>query len=371
MIALLSGKTKDEVFLKRIAPQVLEKLVDECVYELMADQFKIDIGDADIREFVQRYAQSVGITEEKFMEHLTKNGVRVTFMQMGRAQTIEYCIVMGAMSKKLLRVTEAQIQEKMEKIKADENRPQYSVLEIVFYPKDGVAASDTARKTYEELVRMCDQTPPISAFQSLARQLSQARTAQDGGYRGWCTDTDLGAVAAEVVKAMKVGTFSTPINVRPGEYRIFFLNDVKQPGMQPYSETQVEMRVVTVPFDPSMPEEEQAALQKRLAIILDSKSLDDFDGIASEYGYKAETVMRTLDVLPPDFELNRCIKPIFTGASLLLVMPLKKVLKPAILKLDKDAVQSALEHQLRANAAEKIFKNYKNRQLIVVDTRRL
>lgn len=371
MVALLSGKSGDEVFMKRIAQQVLEKLVDECVYELMAAQFKIDITENDVNEFFHNYVQAVGMTDAKFTEYLKRNGVHATFMQTERAQAIEYCIIMGAMSKKLLRVTEAQIQEKIDKIKEDEKKTQYSVLEIVFYPKDGVAPDSAARKTYDELRRMIEQMPPISAFQSLARQLSQANTAQNGGYRGWVTAEDLGLAATDVIRTMDVGAFSEPIKVRAGEYRIFFLNDVKQPGFQPYSETQVELRVVSIPYDPSMSDDKQLVIQRRIGTLMGCKSQSELDGMAADYGYQVQTIVRSRDVLPSDVELNKCSKPVFTGKSLDVMMPLKKTLKSTKLDINKDQVQMALEHQLKTTAAEKIFKNYKNRLLIVIDTRRL
>jgi hypothetical protein len=170
---------------------------------------------------------------------------------------------------------------------------------------------------------------------------------------------------------MNVGAFTLPIKVRPGEYRIFFLSDVKQPGFQPYSETQIELRVVSIPCNPSMPEEEQLVIRRRVDTLMECKSLSELDGMAGDYGYSVETVVRSLDVLPSDVDLNKCSRPIFTGQSLEIMMPLKKTLKPLSIDINKDQVQTALENQLRTTAAEKIFKNYKNRLLIVVDPRRL
>jgi parvulin-like peptidyl-prolyl isomerase len=365
MVALFSGKEGDQFFLKSIAPQVLEKLIDECTYISLAAQSKINVGQDDIDNFVQNVAKSAGMSLSQFVQTLKSHGIYSTLVQMGRAQVIEYVVTMGAISKNMVRVTEAQIQEKIDKIQADEKKTQYSLLEIVFYPKDGVSADKTAEKTYEELIRMSSEMPPIRAFQTLAKQLSQSSTAKNSGDRGWVTASDLGS-AASIIGQMEIGSFSKPLKIKNGEYCIFFLNDVKQPGLKPASETKVEMSVVTIPITEDMSTENQNTINRRLVVLLASSSPKELEGLARDFGYSSDRVTRTRDVLPSEPVANKCFPPFLLNEHIEIVMPIRQISEKVELVIDKMNVQTTLENQMRSIFAEKLFKGFKNRTLIVI-----
>jgi parvulin-like peptidyl-prolyl isomerase len=316
MIALFAGKENDVQFMNNIRLQVIQKLIDESCYEQLAVQFKIDIGQDNVNDYLEDYAKSFGFERTVFIELTKKHGVYNSLVSMIRARLIMSYIVMSALQKELTRISEKQINKEIERIKTNEKKVQYSVLEIVFNSKGKVEAKEAAEKAYSELIRQSEREPAIRVFQTLAQQLSQSSTSQDGGYIGWVVDGQLDEVSSQTIKSLDVGTFSKPIRIRSGEYRIFFLNDIKQPGFAPYSETQIELLFVSIPFNESKTKDEQRIIQSQLDALRTSNSEKEFCGIAVDFGLEPKRVTRTLDNVPKiiaSAEIGKCVHPFFSG----------------------------------------------------------
>lgn len=367
MIAFFSHKENDARFVDNIRPQVKQKLVDEVIYEQIAAQSKMDVEKEVVQAYIRDYAERYGLSCVKFEELLKKTGIFNTFINLIRSRVIGSYIFMSAIQKDLLRISEKQIEDEIIKMKKDEKKIQYSLFEIVFYSKGNLSAQDTASKTYQELVKLKEKMPPIKAFQSLAQQLSQASTAQEGGYRGWVVEGSMDYASEAAIKKLSIGDFTKPIQIRPGEYRIFYLNDLKKPGYAPYSETQVDLCVVSIPFCNNLSQEEQLVIQRRIEALMECTSEKEFQGVAEDFEYSFKRITKKLEELPTnvlDIKLNVCLRPIFTGKSLEIYMPLRQTAKKIELSIDRESISRSLEYQRKSLYAEKVIKDFKNRVLI-------
>jgi peptidyl-prolyl cis-trans isomerase SurA len=273
------------------------------------------------------------------------------------------------MQKELIRITEEEIDDGVKRIKKNNEQTQYSVSEIVFCPnKNGESIKKVAEKTYDELIKMTEKMPPSMAFQILAQQLSQSASATDGGLLGWFTQEKMDKQTSDVVKELKIGCFGKPVSMPNGNYRILCLNDVKEPGKAPYSESSLRVAVLSLPFNRSMPEAEAIRINKRLPTIMESESEQELHDIANDFGYSFNTFVRGFCLLPGTFQespLNKCMPPVFTGKAIEVYMVVgrehKKDLKG---EASRAGVKENLSYKKRAAYAEKIFKNHKNRALI-------
>ncbi|MDR1907914.1 MAG: SurA N-terminal domain-containing protein, partial [Holosporales bacterium] len=286
MIAVFSNQSTEpnSNFIRNIRSQVIQKLIDEAVYGQIAARSKLDIDDSDINNYVKNYSQQCGMLQSQFEEILKKQGILATFKKLAKAKIIASVFNSSACQSDLARVTEQQITKRIDEITANDSKTQYSISEIVFYSKGNVAAEHSANKTFEEIQTQMNAkaAPNSKIFQDFAQQLSQAPTAQNNGHRGWVVEDELDGASKEEIKKLKLGTCSRPVKVRNGEYRIYFLNDIKQPGHLPYSDTTVDLCVVTVPYNPSIPQNEQESIQRRVNALMICTSEQELKGTADE-----------------------------------------------------------------------------------------
>lgn len=368
MVAALSHQEDAAEFMKNIRHQVKEKLEEEVIYEQIADRFKLDVSEEMVKAYVGDYALHLGTEPEKFKEALKKYGIHDTFIRLIRSQIIWSYIVASASQKDLLRISEKQIDKEISKIKVNEKKRQYAFSEIVFYSNGNIQAQEIADKTHRELVKMSRQVQPIKAFQTLAQQLSQAPTASDGGYRGWVAKEELELPMRRALERLSLGHFSEPILVRPGEYRILYLNNLKDPGFAPRSQARVELCMVSIPLTPATPSEQQAQIQRRVETLIKCTSKEEFEGVAEDFGYSAKTEMcslATLPIAPDELKVNACSQPIFTGKSLEIFMLLRRFDPPrSETKVDRKDIRESLEYQVKLVQAKKVVQDFKNRIFI-------
>lgn len=368
MMAILSHREDDAEFRRNVRQQVKKKLTEEAVYEQIAERFKLDVTEDMVKAYFEDYAMRMGTEPEALRKVLQQHDIYDTFIRLIRSQIIGSFITTSASQKDLVRISEKQIDEEVAKIKANERKRQYALSEIVFYSNEKVQAQENAIRTHRELVKMSKQMPPVKAFQSLAQQLSQAPTASDGGYRGWITEDELDPSSRKALKTLSIGDFSEAFLVRPGEYRILYLNNLKEPGYAPHSQARVELCVVSIPLTRATPPDQQAKIQRKVESLMGCTSKEEFEGVAKDFGYATKVVLFPLAQLPIDpdsLKINACAQPLFTGKSLEVFMLLRRFDPPkSKVSIDRKEIKESLEYQLRVHQAEKIVQDFKNHLLI-------
>jgi hypothetical protein len=301
---------------------------------------------------------------------LGKEGLLESFKKMVRASVISSYLRFAGVSKDSIKVSDKQIEKEIARRKRDDNQVQYFVLEMVFFsdPQKKRSCKDAAAQAYEELLKRPKNMPKFRNFQDVAIKFSQAASAQEQGVRGWVPVLSLDPNSAKGLKDLKVGDFSAPIQTRPGECRIYFLVDKKNPGEAPESTTVLHFSLVSVPYTPDMPAAQQKSLSIKVGNLLESKSIKDFEAVAADYHLdvcsKSHSLSECADFLR-NIRPGTCSQPIFTGKSLdILFMVSSSPPKKTELVIKRENIKKELEEQKRTEAAQKFFKNYKKNVLI-------
>ncbi|MDR0625080.1 MAG: peptidylprolyl isomerase [Holosporales bacterium] len=402
LLAFLLNQNVEQ--LQHLRGQVIQRLIDETLYEQLGERFKFNIQEDAGNHFVEESAANHGLTKVQFIQHLKERGAYNSFMKMIRKHLIHSYIVMGGAQKELTRVSETELEDAIKKLKANKTEVQYFLSEIVFcqegvavetdkQPKSGQKRSATqqnksaktspgksapsptpstsalaaANRVYNELMEMTKKMPSFAAFRIMAQQFSQGASADEGGKVGWSTEGQMDQPTREAVKRLKIGEISKPLLMPDGSYKILMLNNKKSPGMAPDSEKKLKIVAVSIPFNPSMSRGEVEVVQRRLATLGDCVSEEEFRGIASDFGYKVVTVLREEIALPDiirDAKINTCTPPLFTGESLDICMVLGKEHPKSEENIDRAEVEEALQQRKRMVQGEKIFKAFQGRSLI-------
>lgn len=280
-----------------------------------------------------------------------------------------YYLSMVAMPKDLLRVSETAIDQTLKEETENAQKVRYSVYELVFYKGDRKhSPQEIAERTYEELKKIKQQVPLIRAFPVLAQQVSQGASSKQGGLLGWLTLDQMPPQMKIIIQSLRVGSFSKPVCMKNGMYKIFFLGDIQHPGKGKQSATRLKMKVISIPFQPDFPQDKINQINRRVGTLLSSKNLQEFENIAQDFHYPVRITEKTIGELPDvlhDIPLNQCAKPIFTGDTLEICWIIKKVETPSqSYRPSRQEIQQMLEQDKRTAYAEKFFKDFKNRALI-------
>lgn len=220
-----SGIPKTEENIKTLRNQVLRTLVDEKMQVQIALENDIEISQAEIDNQILRMAQQSGGDVDDIHAFLKENNIRpATLENQIRAEIAWQNFIQRKFSGRI-NISEAEIEETMERAINAINRTRYNLSEILLVgdmASDGARLSGLARQLIEELKKGVD-------FAAVARQFSNASSAATGGRVGWTTEDQLDPKLASVVTSLGRGEISAPIVTNAGIY-IVKVDGIQQSG---------------------------------------------------------------------------------------------------------------------------------------------
>lgn len=206
-----SGLPNDDATRQRLAPQVLRSFIDEKLQLQEAKRLGIDITDADLNQALQTIAQRNKTTAPELLRFLSDRGLNPRALQdQLRAQIAWIKIVTRELRPKVV-VTQEQIELALARSSGDQDREvQLSEILLPVYDRN---QEDTVLADAQGLVASLRGG---AGFADLARQVSAAASAENGGDLGW---VPLGAVVPDIrdrIAALAVGQVSDPILSQAG-----------------------------------------------------------------------------------------------------------------------------------------------------------
>ena len=212
---------------RRLTPQernqVVQQLVDELIQIQNAREAEITISSEEVTQMYDRYAQrEMGITSAELDELAKSVGSSPASLQrMLLAQTAWQQLLRRNVAP-LVNVSAREVNEQIERMKADKGTNEYRLGEIY------VAAPAGANAQVEQRMQaIMQQLKETGDFASVAAQYSQASTAARGGDLGFVRLDRLPPELATVVPAMQVGELQGPIPCCGG-YSILYMRDKRQ-----------------------------------------------------------------------------------------------------------------------------------------------
>src|ERR1017187_10071397 len=109
-------------------------------------------------------------------------------------------------------VTDAEVKEQQDLLKADAGKPEFRVAEI-FVPIADPSQADDASRFADTVIGQLRAGAP---FPVMAAQFSQNQTALQGGDLGWVQANQVDPEVLRVLQEMPIGAVSNPIRVPGG-----------------------------------------------------------------------------------------------------------------------------------------------------------
>ena len=319
LFVLSTGLQASGEVLNRLTPQVTRALIDERLQLQEMQRRKIVVSDTDIAAAIKVIEQRNGMPDGALKARLAGQGVALrTLIDQIRVQ-IGWARVLREQLGQNARVTDADIEDRMARLKAEVGQTEYRVSEI-FIPVDQPSHEADAQRFTDTVISQLRAGAP---FGIVAAQFSTTQTALEGGDLGWVRPNAVDPEIAKVITEMPVGAISSPIRVIGG-FAIVTLRAKRQIGND--MATIVNLRQVFLPFatplDPQAPNAQQReALEKAQQISRSVKTCDEM-----EAANKAGASARPAD--PGEIRAETVSTPALR--NLLLQQPVGKTTGPLV-----------------------------------------
>ncbi len=349
---------------KQILRQALRNLVDEKLEMQEARKFKQTVSKQAVDKGIQTIIARNGLSIDDFAAKLAGAGISIqTLRDQVRAEIAWQRIISGLYGSRI-RITDAQIDETLNRLTANADKPSYHVAEIYIEASPDIGGMEGAMTGANAMIEQLGQNVP---FQVLARQFSSSASAAKGGDIGWVHAGELRPELDEALAQMQKGKISKPIAVPGGVYVIALVDKRVSTTDTFYTLKQINYKIKD---DSEVPIARQA-LKKAVAAAKSCDTLaEDIKGIE---GVKSESMGelkasdltdKILDVLAKT-NVGEISGPIKTPKMLVRVMVCSRQIKGANIPT-RDQIENRLIAQQEAQASRRHLRNLRRKATIAI-----
>lgn len=216
-----TGVERTEESLARIQAQALRNLVDEKIQIQESDKYEQTISPQEIDQSVGRLLGRNGLDPQDVVQRLAGVGISINTLRDQIKSEIAWQRIVNGLYGSRIRISDAQIDETLNRLSANASKPSYRVAEIFIEASEDIGGMDGAIEGANAMIEQIKQGAP---FPLLAQQFSSAPTAATGGDLGWVREGELRPALDEAMKKMEKGGLSEPIQVPSGVYVLALLD---------------------------------------------------------------------------------------------------------------------------------------------------
>ncbi len=351
----LRGTAED---VRRTVPQVLRRLIDQRLFLQEAKSRNISVSDTDIERQIARLENSDRFTDISLRRRLKDANISLETLRNQIRAELAWGELVRRRGQRPGTVSEDEIDEELERIKATRGSPEYLASEI-FLVVESLDQDATVRRSAR---RMVEQIRSGTSFSNLARQFSNGSTAARGGDMGWVQNHQLAEEVVAVLAALEQGQVSDPIRSNGG-YLVLQLRERRLYMVANPNDTKVSVRQIFLPV-PEGASEEEARVNLDLAATLQSTVIDcdDMGKVGAEIDPSSAgdpITSRVGDLRPElrqivqDLPIGSIGRPELSGPGVLLLMVCDRIESTVPLP-----DRAAVSRRLREAKAEPVRRRY-------------
>jgi peptidyl-prolyl cis-trans isomerase SurA len=244
---------------ERLRLQILRNLIDETLQIQEAKANEITILPAEIQSGYDRVAQRFKRTPVQLTQYLRENGTSDRSIKRQIQGELAWSRLLRRRVEPFVNVSEDEVQGIMQRLEASKGAKEFHIGEIYLSstPENAAEIAANARKIIEQIKQG-------GSFAAYARQFSEASTASVGGDLGWVRAAQLPESLGQAAQEMAVGQVAGPI-ATPGGFSILYLIDNRQVGMTDPRDAVLNLRQLSIKFDPNITQAAATARAEALA----------------------------------------------------------------------------------------------------------
>jgi len=222
-----NGKPDEQIYLEA-QHRAIDTLIDEKIqvqeFEKLVKDQKIE--DAEIDEHIADLARQNKMSSEQFLSSLTQAGINIQSLRDQVKADISWTSIVRGRYGRTIRVSELRVDEMLERLKANLDKPQYRLAEIFLYAPDQASRAN-AKTRADALIQQINQG---ADFQQVAQQWSAAPSASQGGDMGWLSPGDMRPEIEAAVQAAPAPPVLLPVVEGEGGVYIVALTGKREPS---------------------------------------------------------------------------------------------------------------------------------------------
>lgn len=332
---------------RQMFPQVLRSLIDERLELQEAKAKGVEITDSDLDGVVAEIEANNRMPKGGLFDYLQQHGVtKDTLLQQIRAR-LAWQRTVARRLRQTYQVTGDQIDEALEQIKANRDKPEYLVAEIFL----GVDNPDGEAEVQHNAERIVKEVKGGADFSAMARQFSEGASAASGGDLGWIQAAQLDTEMATALEHLQIGEVSAPVRTISG-FHILWLRERRVNSAPNPADVRVALRRILVPIARNTPAAEIDTKKGQVEqASKEIKSCDDVDRVATELKAPGATDLGTLRVadlapaLQPvvsDLPIGQPSAPIALDNGLAIMVVCQRTEPPGTALPSRDEVQQRI-----------------------------
>lgn len=223
LIMVSSGLPNNEEIRAKLAPQILNSLIEEQVMLQEARNMDITVEPQEIENGFAMIAQQNKTEAGKFKEMLQRGGIDLSTMSRQIEAQVAWGKVVQAKLRPKVIVSDRDVDDVLERLKAKIGTTEYLAAEV-FLPVDSPAREKEVSQFATRMVK--EVKAGKASFYRLAQQFSKAAGAANGGDMGWVSQDQASEEIIAALKTMQKNGVSDPIR-SPLGFHILFLRDTR------------------------------------------------------------------------------------------------------------------------------------------------
>ena len=208
---------------RRIARQVLLRLIDERLQMQEAARLSISVTDEQVNQALARLANQNNMTGPQFLQALQNNAILPSaLLEQIRVELTWQSLVQSSLRRDV-DIAPQDVEAVVERIMGAADQNQSRVAEIFL----AVPSAVQEQEVYENALRLVEEARSGANFSGLARQFSESNSANLGGDLGWVDSGELQEELDRALEQLSPGEVSDPIRTLTG-FAILLLRETRQ-----------------------------------------------------------------------------------------------------------------------------------------------
>ncbi len=218
LVIVSSGLPDNKDIRAKIAPQVIEGLIEEQLKLQEAKRNKITITDEEVQGGFKTIDEQNNFSLEKFIAVMKQQGVSEKTLSNQIKAQLAWNKVVGTVLRRRVDVSDSDVAARTERLKGKIGQTEYLVSEI-YLPLDDAKRQGEVRLFAQ---RMATELQAKKApFGAVAAQFSKAAGAEKGGTLGWIQAGQLPDELNNTLLSLSEGQISNPVQSGDGLHILY------------------------------------------------------------------------------------------------------------------------------------------------------
>lgn len=225
--------------IQQITGQALDQLIDEKLQLNRVEEFEVEVDQREIDAAVADMASGAGADAASLRQQLMAAGVNPASLEEQIRADIAWNRLMNGLYGSRIRVSDNQVDDQLNRMRAAMQKTQYRLGEIFLYAPDDAAKAE-AKQAADSIIAQLEQG---ADFRAAAQRISSAPTSAAGGDMGWVTLEDMDPAIAEAVRNSSGNGLLPSIQTESGIY-IILVGGKREPA-EPVTRVDLKRLVAT------------------------------------------------------------------------------------------------------------------------------